>query len=192
MLYLKNQSILFHHSDLILSDTSCIHEDCRRLTELLMHGIEHSTLSNVYCQNFCDPWITAAITNIIKHKHMLYKNLKGEIPFEEFRAYQNKLTSIMRKSKKQYFFDFCNRNKSNAKEIWEQINTLAGHNSNRNHSCTKLTPNEMNNFFENQGPTAVVNLPRATFHYTKYVQPMLNSLHLIEVTENELYSIVSC
>ena len=53
--------------------------------------------------------------------------------------YRKKLTSLTKQSTKQYFFDFCNRNKSNAKKIWEQISTLAGRNSNRNHSCTKLT-----------------------------------------------------
>ena len=49
----------------------------------------------------------------------------------------------------------------------------------------------MNSFFANLGPTAVANLPRATFHNTKYIQPMLNSLHKTEVTENKLYSMVS-
>ena len=101
-----------------ITDTSWIHEDCRRLTELLIRGIQHSTMSNAYCQNSRCPWITATIINSIKHKHMLYKkSLKGEIPFEEFRAYLNKLTSIIRQSKKQHFIDFCNRNKSDAKKI---------------------------------------------------------------------------
>ena len=91
-----------------VTDTSCIHEDCRRLTELLMRSIEHSTVSNVYCQNSRCSWITAAIINSIKHKHMLYKkSLKGKIIFEEFRAYWNKLTSIIRQSKKQYFVIFA-------------------------------------------------------------------------------------
>ena len=49
----------------------------------------------------------------------------------------------------------------------------------------------MNSFFANLGPTAVANLPRATFHNIKYIQPMLNSLHKTEVTENKLYSMVS-
>ena len=56
-----------------VTDTSCIHEDCRHLTELLMRGCEHSTMSNIYCQNSCCLCITTDITNFIKYKHMLYK-----------------------------------------------------------------------------------------------------------------------
>ena len=66
------------------------------------------------------------------------------------------------------------------------INILAIRNSNRNDNCTKLAPNDINRLFANLFLAVVTNLHRATFHYTKYVQSMPNSLHLTEVTENEI------
>ena len=119
---------------------------------------------------------------------MLYKrSLKGEIPFEEFRAYRNKLISIIRQSKMQYFLIFAigislklreYGNKVIPLQIVIRIETIVVRNSHLMKSTVFCKP---------IGPTAVANLPRATFYYIKYVQPMLNSLYLTEVTENVLY-----
>ena len=119
---------------------------------------------------------------------MLYKrSLKGEIPFEEFRAYRNKLISIIRQSKMQYFLIFAigislkpreYGNKVIPLQIVIRIETIVVRNSHLMKSTVFCKPRSY---------TAVANLPRATFYYIKYVQPMLNSLYLTEVTENVLY-----
>lgn len=37
----------------------------------------------------------------------------------------------------------------------------------------------------------MANLPQAAFHHTQYMKPIINSFHLTEVTESELFNIVS-
>ncbi len=101
-----------------IDNTSCVHEDCRHLAEVLIRGVEYSMTQSEVKDNFKCPWITAGIINSTKHKHKIYKKyLKGEVSYEVYKAYRNKLTNIIRLSKQNYFLYFCQKNKANAKVI---------------------------------------------------------------------------
>ena len=57
------------------------------------------------------------------------KYLNGEVSYDSFKLYRNKLTSIYRERKKQYFANFCEKNRINTtliSPIWQQINQILG------------------------------------------------------------------
>ena len=62
------------------------------------------------------PWMTSGLKNSCRKKKLLYiaflksKTLKDEL---KYKKYQNKLTLILKKCKRQYFFELISRHKNN-------------------------------------------------------------------------------
>ena len=93
-----------------VTDISCVNEDCKRLVECLMRGVAYATLPGKAYHNSRSSWITAALIISAKHKMHFLKNIrKAKFFFEEYKTYCNKLNSLIRLSKKQYLFDFCQK-----------------------------------------------------------------------------------
>ena len=66
------------------------------------------------------PWMTKGIRKSIKIKNSLYHS-----NFEhQYRLYRNKITTLIRLSKKQYFHDYFQRNISSMKKAWAGISEL--------------------------------------------------------------------
>ena len=117
------------------------------------------------------PWITKGIIQSSKTKFDLYKRAKeGSIPAEQYNIYRNKLTSLIRKSKKQYIYNFFSNYKNDLKKVWSKINTLTckkgkSHKLNsikvngRSSNNPKVIANEFNHFFANVGKKLYDALP---------------------------------
>ena len=85
------------------------------------------------------PWITRSIKKSIRKKHQMYsKTIKSgfsKVHFDKYKKYRNILTSIVRTSKKMYYGELFEKDKSNSKKTWKHINELL----NKNNSCDKST-----------------------------------------------------
>ena len=55
-----------------------------------------------------------------------YLNSECAIKLEEFKIIRNKVKSMRRKAKKEYFANQLSLNKDNTKRIWKVINDLLG------------------------------------------------------------------
>jgi hypothetical protein len=73
------------------------------------------------------PWITKGLLTSINNKHKLYKKfLKRKVSLTDYNTYKNKLTSLLRVAKQQYFVDFANKHKKDTKSMWSVINACTG------------------------------------------------------------------
>ena len=75
------------------------------------------------------PWITKAILKSIRRKDKLYRKYRSSQTASSKRAltnYKNKLTSIIRASKKQYYCNLLDEHKHNLKKTWGVLNDLLG------------------------------------------------------------------
>ena len=73
------------------------------------------------------PWFTNGLRNACIKRKRLYKDyitnrtLDAEV---KYKSYRNKLTSILRKSEKQYYNQLLIEQKGNVKNIWKILNTI--------------------------------------------------------------------
>ncbi|XP_071943453.1 uncharacterized protein [Antedon mediterranea] len=75
------------------------------------------------------PWITESIAKSIVTRNKLYSKYKRRptnINKSKYTNYRNVLTNIIRKRKKEYYFNKFEKNKNNMKETWNAINQLLG------------------------------------------------------------------
>ncbi len=87
----------------------------------------------------------------------------GETRGIKFRTYRNKLNNLIRKSKRDYFYNRFKETRNNIRETWRTINSIIGRNyKTKQQSSFKMNEEEItdpniisnafNNFFVNIGP----------------------------------------
>lgn len=151
------------------------------------------------------PWMTNGLLNACKKKNVLYRNyIKKRSPQTEakYKTYKNKLTTVLRKCKKEYYQTLLEKNKNNIKGIWSVLNGLFRKNSKttcttEHYICNGETisnmnevVNEFNNYFVNIGPELARKIV-ATGSTLKPTPVCANSFFLKPVDENEIVKIVS-
>ena len=120
------------------------------------------------------PWITRAIKNSIIKKNSLYRDylkLRTEKAHSIYKAYRNKLTTILRKSEKSYYLQKLQSVKDNLAKTWKILNSIASRSkpqgriideivcNNSIISDPDLIANKFNNFFANVGPELAKKIP---------------------------------
>lgn len=99
------------------------------------------------------PWLTKGIINACKKKNILYKSfIKSKTKEAElkYKVYKNKLTGVIRSSKKSYYNKALQENKNNIKGTWSILNSLIRPGS------TKKTYPEC--FIDNNGENATCTI----------------------------------
>lgn len=83
-------------------------------------------------KRFKKPWLTPALLQSIKNKSKYFKLYKlGLISHVFYTNYKNKLTSLIRRSKEQYFHSEFSRLKNDVKRTWNVINDLTNKHKNK-------------------------------------------------------------
>ena len=73
------------------------------------------------------PWITKGILKSIKHRNRLYKRSlqnPSDNNISKYKQYRNKLTSIIRFSKKMHYIKQFELHKNNSSSTWKLINDI--------------------------------------------------------------------
>ena len=78
------------------------------------------TLSKRRGKILSKPWITKGIRTSIRIKNNLFFNAD----WEHYKLYRNKITSLTRQSKKNYYERYFEENINNSKETWRGINDI--------------------------------------------------------------------
>ena len=78
------------------------------------------TLSKRRGKILSKPWITKGIRTSIRIKNNLFFNAD----WEYYKLYRNKITSLTRQSKKNYYERYFEENINNSKETWRGINDI--------------------------------------------------------------------
>ena len=101
------------------------------------------------------PWILKEIDDAICIRDNLLKTKQ----YEEFRKQRNKVTSMIRKSRKKYFQNIINSNSGkDSKSVWKAINLLTKKNAFKNSNFPKnVSIDELNDHFVNIPQKTVTN-----------------------------------
>ena len=150
------------------------------------------------------PYITPAIRKSIKQRNKLQQlYAKWPLTYEaQFKSYRNKLTTVIRAAKQNYYQNKLNKDADNSKKIWRTIDTLLGRkqckpSSSFVHNNTSLNdPQDVveafNHHFSSIGNSLAVNSRDTQSSYKDYMPPPVPfSFFLRPTTQSEIDSIIS-
>ena len=151
------------------------------------------------------PWLTQGLKNAIKHKNKLYKiSMKYDTSFNKitYTQYKNKLTTILRKTEKEYYKCLLETNKNNLKKTWSIIRSVINNckpsklNESFLYNNSIITnknevSNKFNDYFVNVGKTLAAQIPKSGPSFHKYL-PEANRecIFLIPTDEREIRNII--
>ena len=111
------------------------------------------TISNRKAKQFSKPWITKGLRKSIRVKNKLY--VSGDRV--KYKMYRNKICTLTRISKQQYYTKFFNDNLTNMKKTWEGINSILARKSNNSKPiCSIKDPDDNNSISSN--PNRIANI----------------------------------
>ena len=150
------------------------------------------------------PWLTNSIRSSIKQKNYLYA-IYHKTPSEEntikYKAYKNKLTSIMRKSERDYFEDQIEHHNHDLRKSWKTIKDIIGKNASYDNSTISYIINGVstddpqticngfNNYFVSIAPTLANNI-KGSDNPMNYVSVSPHSIFIPYITENEVNNVI--
>ena len=145
------------------------------------------------------PWMTFDLKSCIRKKARLYRMyIRGSIIKEDYTSYKNKLTSVIRRVKRLYYFNLFHRLGKDSGKIWHHINVLLGNKSRVDMDSLKvdgsyIRDNEMvdyaNSFFVNIANTLTANLQDGDFE-SFYGRPNPNSFVFMQTSSCEVNGVI--
>ena len=182
----------------------CYENFMRKLMLYYNQNIPISETANQHKQVRKMPWITKGILCSIHTRNQLYKlSLRKPTLLNKnnYKKYRNKLTTLIRLSRKLYYSNKLAQNKGDLNKVWKTINDLIK-NKKKNHPET-ITKNGIeikdpieiaqtfNEYFTNIGPELASSIDSNVGHFTEYVSEHAEtSLFFKPTTENEILKIV--
>ena len=132
------------------------------LTSLIDKHAPIKKLTKKQLKSSLKPWITKGIKTSIYQRDKIFKlflkckdeNLKSEY-HHQYKNYRNRITGLIRTSKRIYFKNFFQANINNSKHVWQGINSLINSKSKR--SSDKISLNDNNNGNLISDPSNVAN-----------------------------------
>ena len=155
------------------------------------------------------PWITRGLNNACKKKNLLYKNLLKDRNNEtetRYKKYKNKLTNIIRISKKDYYHKILEQQKNNIQGTWKILNNIIKKGTgkpeypkflkkdNTFKENAKEIADDFNNFFVNVGPNLAKEIeePRDKAGLDEsLIDQNPHSIFITSVNEQEILKIVN-
>ena len=149
------------------------------------------------------PYITHEIKNYIKHRNKLQKlYAKWPLTYDRiFKSYRNKVNSIIKKAKEDYFKMQTQIFIGDPRKTWETINTLLGKNKRNlpvsfningdSVSDPNLIASSFNNYFSNIGNNLASKIQDTSHQYSNYLPSSVPfSFYLRPTTLNEVSSVI--
>ena len=151
-----------------------------------------------------NPWITKGLLKSIQTRNRLYKShLRNptDHSLQTYKSYRNKLTKLIRTSRKLHYADRIKEASGNTNTTWKIIKEVMGTkihpppNDNITLNGSKilhpaLYPNSFNSFFTNIGPELANNINSPNAHFTDYLSdPNQESLFLTPTNPSEIINI---
>ena len=122
------------------------------------------------------PWITSKILKMIAIKNKLFNRKKRQPNNDNikrlYNIFRNRVNRELIKSKKEYYSQYFDENKTNSKKIWEGIRSIININKSKFKCISRLNVNDkeinnpkeivetINDFFVNVGPNTEKSIPQ--------------------------------
>ena len=156
------------------------------------------------------PWINSDILEKINERDKIHKTFlktveqpkRSEI-FDLYKLKRNEVVSLIRKSKKSYFEDFFEENKTDIKKVWQGIKNIVNINKKQDILPSKLKFKNnfyskdsdiaecFNSFFTNIGNSVEEKIPKTDVSFSTFLKNKPdNSLFLEPVSENEVIDMI--
>ena len=149
-----------------------------KLNKLVNKHAPLKSLSKRKFKQFSKPWITKGLLKSIKIKNAPFAS--GDM--DKYKFYRNKITTLIRHSKKLYYHTYFTQYMNDMKKTWTGINEMSRNkrkskpivglkrlNGNGvTHNVAEL-PNVLNDFFSTVGQKLASNVPDANCHYKEYL-----------------------
>ena len=162
--------------------------------------IKTKTLSS---KKVSKPWISDELKRKINEKHSLFKSYKmGNIAFDIYNDFKNRLTRQTNNAKKFYFIDKLTTNRKNIKATWSTVNSMLNR-SRKNPIPTTIIDGDRerseplcvaNSFLDHFAttPTNIANsIPTSNTDPLSYMPPSSpNSFFVSPVTEDEVLGVI--
>ena len=137
------------------------------------------TISNLKVKQFSKPWITKGLRKSIRVKNKLYASDDRV----KYKMYRNRICTLTRISKQQYYTKFFNDNLTNMKKTWEGINSILARKSKNSKPISFIkdpddnlmsnNPNRianiLNEHFASVGPKLANKLPSIQRNYFEFL-----------------------
>jgi hypothetical protein len=149
------------------------------------------------------PWLTSSIIKSIKTKSYYFKLVRLGVISQEFnKLYKNKLTTIVRLARQNYYKEIFENSKNNLKKTWSTIQSLLCRKSRANSiksilidgvavSDEQNVADEFNKFFTSVGIDLDNNIPKSNESPLKYITANLQSSFFVSpVTPSEIENII--
>ena len=109
--------------------------------QVVNKNIPLKKLSNKEIKRKKKTWITKGIITSI-HKRTSYvnkfKKTNNQLFFIRYKYYRDQINHLIRKSKKEYYCKYFNKNTNNMRKMWQQINKIVHKNKNKDSvTCIK-------------------------------------------------------
>ena len=152
-----------------------------------------------------NPWITKGIMTSILNRNRLFKNAMREpckANHDKYKLYRNKLTTLIRVSRKMYYSQEIESKKQNNSSLWQIVKDLIG---TKTKSTSKTFVNAegkeindpeqisnlFNSYFVNIGPNLAAKINATRGDFTQYLnEPFHKSLFLRPTNQHEILKIV--
>ena len=155
------------------------------------------------------PWITKGLAKACKKKNRLYKDFlcnRTQLACQKYKAYKNKLTTVLRYAEKNYYTSKLESQKNNIKGTWQTLKALLKKNVQKSSFPESFMCNEkiikkkidiangFNEFFINVGPNLAKKIvpPKENTSIFDYLGDRNKfSMYLFNIEESEIIKTVN-
>ena len=144
------------------------------------------------------PWISHALLKSIRRKNVLYKkSLKNpsDSNVQKYKQYRNRLNSVLRMAKKQYYSDILEMEKNNMRNTWKVINSIIRTNTktctekfvsgNKTYTCPNEIASQFNKYFAGIGPKLASTIQHTGKEFSSYLKESNNSTFFLKPTNTD-------
>ena len=177
-----------------------------KFNKLYDECIPKKVVKKRHAKNRCPkaPWITCSLLNCIRRKNRLHKKSMQkptEANVSKYKNYRNRLNSLLRRAKQNYFSTQLDKEKRNMKNTWKILNSILRCPKKKcsqkftinNKVYTEPTDvaNKFNEYFANIGPTLASTIKHSGKDFDEYLGNSCNSTCFFNPTdEYEILTII--
>lgn len=180
-------------------------EDVNSMYSTFIHAIQHLynkcfpvQTKTIRAHELYRPWLTRALKKSITKKHNLFRNyqkLRSTESHSIYKAYRNKLTTVLRKAEKMYYLKKLENVKYNLAKTWKILNSLICRTTQKE-NCEEIVQNNkiirdpkqiadnFNLFFANVGPNLATKIPPSSHKFSEYLKTNVSNSIFFKPTDN--------